>query len=139
MVFGLRNAPGTFQRATIVILAPVRWQDALLFPDDVDKFSKPVYEVAIYVKQVLTLLKKGVTLKPKKCCFITNTIDCLWNKLWPQRLESDRRTIDTIKHLRDLRNVLELRSLLGLFNFFRRFVSIMAQFTVLHPRNLQQH
>ena len=35
MPFGLRNAPGTFQRAADVILSKVKWKTALVYHDDV--------------------------------------------------------------------------------------------------------
>ena len=35
MPFGLKNAPGTFQRAANVILAGVKWQFALVYLDDI--------------------------------------------------------------------------------------------------------
>lgn len=40
MSFGLKNAPATFQRATGVILASVKWQFAILYIDDIITFTQ---------------------------------------------------------------------------------------------------
>ena len=38
MLFGLKNAPATFQRAIDIILAGVKWQHCLVYLDDVIVF-----------------------------------------------------------------------------------------------------
>ena len=44
MPFGLKNAPGTFQRAADVIQSKVKWQSAHVYLDDVIVYSKTVSE-----------------------------------------------------------------------------------------------
>lgn len=67
MPFGLRNEQGPFQRAMVVVLAPVKWQTALVYLDDAVMFSKILEEHITHVRQALTLSREaGVTFKLKK-------------------------------------------------------------------------
>lgn len=66
MPFGLQNAPATFQRATDVISALVKWQAALVYLHDIVVFSKSITEHAAHLRTVLTHLKNSaVVLKLK--------------------------------------------------------------------------
>lgn len=55
MLFGLKNAAGTFQRAVDVIRAPVQWQKSVVYLEDVVAFSKTPKEHNTHVKQMLAL------------------------------------------------------------------------------------
>jgi hypothetical protein len=54
--FGLRNAPGTFQRAVDIILSEVKWQTCLVYLDDVIVFSSSREAHMRHVDEALTLL-----------------------------------------------------------------------------------
>ena len=64
MPFGLKNAPGTFQRAADVILAGVKWQFALVYLDDIIIYSSSIEEHYDHLATVLKLVHKaGISLK----------------------------------------------------------------------------
>ena len=46
MPFGLKNAPGTFQRIADIILASVKWQNALVYLDDVIVYSLSLIHIS---------------------------------------------------------------------------------------------
>lgn len=57
-------------------LAPVGWQTALIFLNDIITLSRTAEEYTNHVRQVLTLQQKSmVNLKLKNCRLITNTMD----------------------------------------------------------------
>lgn len=58
MSFEIKNTPGTFQQPVDVVIAPVTWQTALIYPDDSLVFSQTPMKHIAYVKQILTLLMK---------------------------------------------------------------------------------
>lgn len=117
MPFGLRNAPGTFQRTMDVILSTVKWQFALVYLDDIVVFSRTPVEHIDHVRHVLTLLHDdGVILKLKKCRFFTDTIDYLSHVIRPRRSEIASHTTDAIRGLQTPTSPTELRSFLGLCN-----------------------
>lgn len=65
--------------------------------------------------------------KAKKWNFLTETIDHLGHLIRPRRSEIASHKTDTIKILKALRNVSELKMVLGLCNIFRRFVPNFAR------------
>ena len=139
MPFGLRNAPGTFQRAIDVILAQVRWQYSLVYLDDIVVFSKTGEEHIDHVRSVLSLLADaGVTLKLKKCFFFTDKIDYLGHVIRPGKLQIAEHTTDAIRQLQAPTNLTELRSFLGLCNVFRRFVPNFARIAAPLNRKLRK-
>lgn len=69
-----------------VILAVVKWQTALVYPDDTMIISTAPEKRIGYVKQVLNLMLKGVTLGLKKGRFFSITIDYLGHVSGPGNL-----------------------------------------------------
>ncbi len=67
MLFGLTNAPATFQRAIDILLSGVNWQLCLVYLDDIIFYSKSEEDHIRHVDEVLlTLRKSGHSLKFKK-------------------------------------------------------------------------
>lgn len=76
MLFGLHNAPGTFQRTVDVIQSKLKWQFALLYPNDTEVFSRRQEVPIDHVRLVPSLSNDaGGTLKLKMCKFLTDTND----------------------------------------------------------------
>lgn len=62
--FWSKEAPATFQQAVGTILAPVKWQHALMYKDDVFMFSKRPEEHLNHVESAMQLINKvEMTLK----------------------------------------------------------------------------
>lgn len=76
MSFALKNAPGTFQTTMKIILSSVKWQLALVYLEITVIFSMTLEKHIEHVEQVLALPQRArVTIKLKKCYFITDKID----------------------------------------------------------------
>lgn len=88
MPFGLRIAPGTFQRNMDVTLATVKCQFAFVYLEDVVMLSI-FWEVGSrHIREGLTLLNRAsVILKLKKCQIFTVTIDYLGHVIRPRCFE----------------------------------------------------
>lgn len=72
-------------------------------------------EHIIHVRIFLALLNKmGVTLKLKKCSFVTEANDYLGQTIRPSRLEVASHTTDAICELKALTSLTKLHSLPGL-------------------------
>ena len=68
MVFGLCNAPATFQRAIEIVLAGLTWKQALAYLDDVNVLGKNFKDHLDNLILVLQRFRKyKLKLKPKKC------------------------------------------------------------------------
>ena len=87
MPFGLKNAPGIFQRAIDIILATVCWQFAIVYLDDIIIFSKSLDEHLNHIRIVLSLLREaGMTIKLRKCYFLQQRVEYLGHIVAPGQL-----------------------------------------------------
>ena len=138
MPFGLKNAPGTFQRAIDIILATVRWQCAIVYLDDIVIFSNNVKEHLQHITKVLSLLNNaGMTLKLRKCFFLQQRVEYLGHIVAPGQLQVASKTCQAIKEMPPPRTITELRSFLGLCNVYRRFIKGFGQIAYPLTRKLR--
>lgn len=69
MPFGMKNALGSFQRATDVLLTECNRQLALVNSDDIAIFYRTLYEQIDHVSPELTSLHENVTTNLKNANF----------------------------------------------------------------------
>lgn len=75
----LHSAPATFQRSLDITLSGIRWQDCLVYLDDVIVFSKDVDDHVRHHDTVLSLLRDaGVPLRLRKC-FFSSLKSSIWD------------------------------------------------------------
>lgn len=78
MVFGLTGAPGTFQGAMNITLAPGLRKFVIVFFDDLLVYSPTLEDHIDHLRQVLQwLCKNQWQLKPSKCTFAVSTF-AIW-------------------------------------------------------------
>ena len=101
VLFGLKNAPATFQRAVDIILSRLKWETALVYLDDVIVYSRTVTEHMAHVPEVIRLLHTaGVSLKLAKCAFFDISVTYLGHVIRPGRLAVERRNVIAIERAR---------------------------------------
>ena len=122
MPFGLTNAPATFQRGKQMILAYVNYKICLCFLGDVIIFSKEFWQHLYDLLCVLlALLRAGVRLSGKKCEFFKKSIDFLGHVVSAEGIATQPRKIEKIRNMLTPKNEKELRSVLGLTGYYRKF------------------
>lgn len=124
MPMGLATAPSVFQRFINSVLAPFLDIFVFAYLDDIIVFSPSLEEHEVHVTKVLEALQAHkLHLKPAKCVWNTDEISFLGFtavagkglRMSDDKLEA-MRTWDSPRCLRDL------RSFLGLTNFYHDFV-----------------
>lgn len=130
--FGLTNSPATFQRALNDILRPVLGKFAMVYLDDIIIYSKTFEEHLDHLRQVFQLLRKAnLKIKLEKCEFMKKELKYLGLVVSPQGITVDTKGIQPIIDYPAPTNVNQLRSVLGMANFYRKFIRSFS--TITHP------
>ena len=119
--FGLCNAPATFQRAIDMILSGVKWENVLVYLDDLIIFSADAKSYLSHLDTVLTLLgKHRVILKAQNCHLFRDEVEYLGHVVRPGRLTVNEKNLKAIKKAVFPKTQTQVRSFLGMCNVNRR-------------------
>lgn len=123
MPFGIHSAPQTWQRIMDHELKSAGcWGFARAFIDDVLIFSRTPEEHIQHVQQVLSALNAvGLKAHPQKSKFACDVIEYLGFDVSQYGLTPNEAKVAAIAALKAPTNVAELRSVLGLLSYYRRF------------------
>jgi len=124
MPFELNNAPGTFQRLMNGVLQEYLGIFVAVYLDDVIIYTKGSFEMHIdHLKQVFQMLRKAnLKIKLKKCHFCQPSLAFLGHVVGRGGIQPDPEKIEKIKNFPEPTNLAQLRSALGLFSYYRKFI-----------------
>ncbi|GBG59559.1 hypothetical protein CBR_g49819 [Chara braunii] len=123
MLFELTNAPATFQRCMNDLFRP--WLDrfVVVYLDDILVFSRTLQEHQGHLRQVLEKLREdNFKINAKKCEWAKTQVLYLGHVLDEDGIKPEDSKIAAIRDWPTLRTLTELRSFLGLANYYRKFV-----------------
>ena len=134
--FGLANAPSTFQRAMHDLFRPYIGKFVLIYLDDVLVFSRTPEEHAEHMETVLRLLAEhDFRLRMDKCQWNLIELKYLGFLVGRDGVRPDPSKVSTVANWPVPQSVTQLRSFLGLANFFRKFIqgysSLVSPLTAL--------
>ena len=134
MPFGLRNAPMSFQMIMSQILRSLNWKHVLCYIDDILIFSKTFDDHLCHLSQVFQRLREAkLTLKPSKCHFAVAKVTYLGHTISKAGIEVDPSNTEAVRTFPVPKNQRDVRSFLGLANFYRRFCKDFAK--IANPLN----
>jgi hypothetical protein len=123
MPFGLTNAPTTFQVLTNSVFAEYIRIFVLVFFDDILIYSKIEAEHLDHIRVVLQLLRHhNLTANRNKCVFAAEKVDYLGHSISGEGVVTDPSKIEAIKTWAVPKSITQLRSFLGLTDYYRRFI-----------------
>ena len=128
--FGLMNAPASFQRFMEQCLGELRDEIAIPYLDDVIVFSRTFDEHVEHLRTVLRRLREhGVKLKQKKCKLFKREVTFLGRVVSKDGYSMDPENTEAVTSLKNKtpQTVGDLRKLLGLLSYYRRYVPNFAQ------------
>lgn len=132
MPFGLTSAPVCFQRTMTSILGPFIGKFVFVFIDDIIIFSSSVEEHVEHLRQVLQVCDQaGLRLKRAKCEFARTYVEYLGHIVSNEGLLPSPNNVVKIRKMQAPRNVDQVRSFIGMVNYYRRHIPECAQ--LLHP------
>ena len=127
MPFGLTNAPATFQRLMEKVLFGLSPQRCLCYLDDIIVLGKTFDEALENLELIFQRLKEAnLKLKPKKCFLFQSKVTYLGHIVSDEGITCDPSKVDSIIHWPTPTNKSEVRSILGLLGYYRKFIPEFA-------------
>ena len=128
--FGVSSAPSIFQRVMETLLQGI--PGVCVYLDDILITGHTEAEHLENLTEVLRRLAKGgMRLKKNKCAFMLDSVDYLGHTISADGLRTSEAKIKGIVNAPTPQNVSELRSFLGLVNYYGKFLPDLA--TILAP------
>ena len=135
--FGVASAPAMFQQVMDQILQGI--PGVICYIDDILVTGTTEAEHLQHLAEVFHRLEKhGVRVKESKCSFMQDSVEYLGHRIDASGLHATKEKLQAVLHSPKPRNVQELRSFLGLLNYYGKFIPNLS--TLIHPLNslLQQ-
>lgn len=124
MLFGLTNAPTTFQAYINNVLRRYLDVFVVVYLDDILVYSKTIEDHVQHVRKVLQALKEAdLRIKPKKTEFYKQEVKFLGYIVSREGLKMDSKKIEAITSQLKPTTVKEVQSFLRFANFYRQFIA----------------
>ena len=128
--FGVASVLSIFQRVMESVLQGIPGDCTYI--DDILVTGQDEQEHLEHLKELLRRLKEaGMRLKKEKCRFLLPSVDYLGHTISAEGLRTSDTKVEAILQATAPRNIAELRSFLGLVNYYGKFLPDLA--TVLSP------
>ena len=127
MPFGLCGAPRTFQRMMDALLKGLEFRIALAYLDDIIVFGATIDECVDNVRAVFKRIREaGLKLKASKCSFFRPETLYLGHVISGDGVRCDPEKITAIGKWKRPRTTRQVRSFLGMTNYYRKFIRSYA-------------
>ena len=127
MPFGLTNAPATFQRLMGKLFGGQNWDFVFVYLDDILVASQSMEEHLSHLEKVaMRIQEAGLRLRPEKCLFATERIEYLGHTLTSSGVQPNDQNVKAVTDFPTPSNLKEVRSFVGMANFYRRHIPKMA-------------
>jgi hypothetical protein len=121
--FGLSNTPSIFMCLMNGVFREYLDKSVNVFLDDILVYSKSEEEHEHHLRMVLQVLREHqMYAKLSKCSFYQNQIHYLGHIISEEGIAVDPGKIEAIKGWETHKNVIEVRSFMGLARYYRRFI-----------------
>jgi transposase InsO family protein/predicted aspartyl protease len=128
MAFGMSNSTATFQRAMTELLKPLLNKGVVVFVDDIVIYSDSLPGLLDIMQKVFHLLREdNLTLNPEKCELFRTEVTVLGHRVSAQGIQPLEDKVEAIETWPTPKNKKEMRSFLGLCNYYRQYVVDFAK------------
>ena len=128
MPFGLQGAPSCFQRLMNHYLRPYLGKFCMVYLDDILIYSRTKEEHYQHLEMILKLLQeKKLYAKASKCDLFKQKVGFLGYIVEGGEISVDPGKIKAINEWPEPKTVRQVRSFLGLCNFYRKFIEKFSE------------
>jgi len=123
MLFGLTNAPSTFQDMMIHIFSDMLDMGTLAYMDDILVYADTEEKHDETVREVLKRLQNnGLAISPKNCVWKAPEVEFLGYIIGRNRIRMSEEKVEAILSWKTPESLTETQSFLGFAKFYRRFI-----------------
>ena len=127
MLFGLCNAPATFERLMDQVLQGLRWSRCLVYLDDIILFGTTFEDALDNLTLIFERLRTyGLQLKSTICHLFQTSVPFLGHVVGRHGLECDPKKIEDVKSWPVPDCPKSVRQFLGFVGYYRRFIPCFA-------------
>ena len=128
MLYGLCNAPATFQRLMQNTLGELNLTFTLIYLDDMIVYSRMPEEHLSRLHAIFNrFAEHGLKLKPTKCHFFKESLTYLGHEISAKGMLPGREGIKSIAEMAPPATVTGVRRFIGATGYFRRFIKNFAK------------
>ena len=128
--FGVASAPAVFQRAMDSVLQGI--PHCICYLDDILVTGCTDAEHLRNLEEVLRRLQRaGIRLKRIKCSFCQDSVEYLGHRVDAKGVHTSPKKVEAIVNAPQPKNLSELRSFLGILNYYAKFIPNLS--SLLHP------
>ncbi len=123
MPFGLTNATATFKRYMDMVLAGLKWKSLLVFLGDVCVFATTLKQHLERLEEAFSRFRLyNLKLNASKCHVLRQELTYLGLIVTGEGIKADVKKINAVLAMPTPKNIKQLRSFLGLCNYYRKFI-----------------
>ena len=123
MPMGLTSAGATFQRLMELALHQLNWVTCLVYLDDVIVYGTTFDEHIQRLEQVMERIRQAnLKLKPEKCHLFQQEVEFLGHLISGDGIKPAPRNLLKIKKFPTPTSVTDVRRILGMGSYYRRFI-----------------
>jgi hypothetical protein len=138
LVYGLSSSPGIFQRIMSNLLKDI--PNVTFFLDDILITGNTLDSHLGSLQQVLrTLSNNGLRIKKQKCSFLVQEVKYLGFVIDKNGVRVDEDKVKPILTMTPPNNVSELKSFIGMINFYGKFVQNLSEYLAPLYELLRKH
>ena len=128
MPFGLNGSAATFQTTMELISKGLQWTMSIIYIDDIVTFSSTFQFYVTRVEEVLERIKSsGLKLQAEKCELFQTCVNFLGHTVSNEGMKPCPENIVKIVQWRVPGLVKQVKSILGMGSFYRRFIKEYAE------------
>ena len=123
MPMGLKNSPSTFQKLMNTVIYTIQPIKAFVYLDDIVVFGDSIEEHTNNLLKVFNALRNhNLKIEPSKCKLLHKEITYLGHTIKETGIKPTQANVKTILDMHTPKTLKEVRSFLGMINFYGKFI-----------------